>query len=484
MTPGALFEILSDSETCAVRLNAANIPAAPNSSSDCCRSGQREGGERTTDGASFGRWKSSKRSGLTGAPSFFRRDSMKSLYRLLLLCGLLLVFPGRLLAEDIIVGVSAAFTGTSRGLGIELYRGSMAYLEPFNRRGGIQGKKIAIRAYDDGYDPTPAIRNTIKLIDEDNVFLLMNYVGTPTVTRVLPLLKNYRKKHIYLFFPFTGAEPQRQPPYSDFVFNLRASYRDETEGLVDHFVRLGRKKIAVFYQADAYGRSGWEGVKKALERHALKINGEATYRRGTEFSASLKQQVDILKAAGPDAVVSIGSYAACAALIRDGRDSGWNVPIANVSFVGSEAMADLLLQLGKTRGVDYTGNLINSQVVPSYEDMSLPAVREYRHRMDAYGAKVPQAWSASDYQPLRYSFVSLEGFLNAKLLVQVLTNLGPAPVKDRIKDAVEAIRYMDLGIGSPISFRPDKHQGSNRVYYTTLDEQKFVPLTSWEQWRK
>ena len=159
---------------------------------------------------------------------------------------------------------------TSRALGIELYRGSMAYLEPVNRRGGIHGKKIVIRADDDGYDPTPAIRNTIKLVDDDDVFLLVNYVGTPTVTRVLPLLKNYRKKHVYLFFPFTGAQPQRQPPYSDFVFNLRASYQNETEGLVDHFVRVGRTKIAIFYQADAYGRGGWEGVKDALGRHGLR----------------------------------------------------------------------------------------------------------------------------------------------------------------------------------------------------------------------
>ena len=84
-----------------------------------------------------------------------------------------------------------------------------------NRAGGVHGRKIVIRAYDDSYNPIPAIRNTIKLIDDDNVFLLANYVGTPTVTRVLPLLKNYRKKHIYLFFPFTGAAPQREPPYSD-----------------------------------------------------------------------------------------------------------------------------------------------------------------------------------------------------------------------------------------------------------------------------
>jgi ABC-type branched-subunit amino acid transport system substrate-binding protein len=401
-----------------------------------------------------------------------------------LLCGLLLLVSGKVLAEDIVIGMSAAFTGPSRALGIELYRGSMAYLEPVNRSGGVHGRRIVIRTYDDRYDPTLAIRNTIKLVADDNVFLLANYVGTPTVTRVLPLLKSYRKNYTFLFFPLSGAAPQREPPYDDFVFNLRASYQNETEGLVDHFIRLGRTKIAIFYQADAYGRGGWAGVRNALERRGLRIKGEATYRRGTAFSASLKQQVDILKATGPDAIISIGSYAACAAFIRDARDSGWSVPIANVSFVGSAALADLLVELGNVNGRDYMSNLIDSQVVPSYEDLSLPAVREYRQRMDDYGAKVPPPWGASDYRPLPYSFVSFEGFLNAKLLVKILSDLGPVPTKDRIKETVENLRQFDLGIGGLISFGPKQHQGSDRVYYTTLDHGRFVPFVNWDQWAK
>lgn len=409
---------------------------------------------------------------------------MKRSHASSLLCGLLLLVSGEVLAEDIIIGMSAAFTGPSRVLGIELYRGSMAYLELVNREGGVHGRRIVFRAYDDRYDPTLAIRNTITLVDDDNVFLLANYVGTPTVTRVLPLLKSYRKNHTFLFFPFTGAAPQREPPYDDFVFNLRASYQDETEGLVEQFVRLGRTRIAIFYQADAYGRGGWEGIRNALGRHGLRIQGEATYRRGTAFSTSLKRQVDILKAASPDAIISIGSYAACAAFIRDARDSGWNVPVANVSFVGSVEMAALLVKLGSVTGRDYTSNLINSQVVPSYEDMSLPAVREYRQRMDEYGAKVPPPWSASDYRPLPYSFASFEGFLNAKLLVRILNDLGPIPAKNRIKETVENLRQIDLGIGEPISFGPKQHQGSDRVYYTTLHDGRFVPVASWDQWTK
>lgn len=172
-------------------------------------------------------------------------------------------------AKDIVIGMSAAFQGPSRVLGRELYQGSMAYIDHINATGGIAGRPIVIKAYDDGYDPVSAVENTLRLIERDKVLLLFDYVGTPTVTRVLPLLRTYRDQHVSLFFPYTGAQPQREAPYDRFVFNLRASYRQELAGLVDHFVRIGRKKIAVFYQVDAYGRSGWDGVRRALEKYAL-----------------------------------------------------------------------------------------------------------------------------------------------------------------------------------------------------------------------
>jgi ABC-type branched-subunit amino acid transport system substrate-binding protein len=193
--------------------------------------------------------------------------------------------------HEIRIGVSAAFRGPSRGQGAELYRGSMAYLAEVNGAGGVHGRTITVKAYDDGYQPDPAVQNTLQLILQDQVFLLFDYVGTPTVTRVLPLLKKYERLGFLLFFPFTGAQPQREPPYDRFAFNLRASYRQETAGLVDNFLAIGRARIAVFYQADAYGRSGWEGVRRALARRSGKIVAEATFTRGTKYTESLDRQV-------------------------------------------------------------------------------------------------------------------------------------------------------------------------------------------------
>ena len=382
------------------------------------------------------------------------------------------------------LGMSAPFTGPSRGLGIELYRGAQAYFDHVNGRGGVHGRPVVVRAYDDGYNPGPAIDNTVRLIDQDGVLLLFNYVGTPTTTRCLPLLRRDRDHSIFLFCPFTGAQPQRQPPYAEFVFNLRASYDQETAGLVNNLVRVGRKRIAVFYQIDAYGRNGWEGVRTALARHGLKMTGEATYRRGTTFEASLTEQVGILREGDPDAVICIGAYAACAAFVRDARDSGWEVPIANVSFVGSESLLELLRDAGRTTGTDYARGLVNSQVVPSYDDLALPAVREYRELMTRHQPLPPHQFARDGYKPGAHSFVSLEGFLNAKLLVAVLEKMGVPFERRRIRPAAESIRGLDLGTGEPLSFGPRNHQGSGRVYFTVVRDGRFMPLTDWEEWRK
>ena len=144
---------------------------------------------------------------------------------------------------------------------------------------------------------------------------------------------------------------------------------------------IGRHRVAVFYQADAYGRSGWDGIRKALKEKDLDIVAETTYRRGASFNESMHKQVEIIKRGRPDAIISVGAYEACAAFVRDARDAGINVPICNLSFVGSENMLELLDGLSHKTGKDYTGDLINSQTVPSYEDTSLPAVREYREAM-------------------------------------------------------------------------------------------------------
>jgi len=370
----------------------------------------------------------------------------------------------------IVIGMSCATSGHAQYLGKALSQGSSVYFDYVNRHGGIYGRPIQLIIKDDGYDPIRAVQNTVWFI-QNNVDLLYGFVGTPTVTRVLPLLKLYQDRPLYLFFPFTGAQPQREPPYGQFVYNLRASYQQETMGLVDHFVKLNRKRIAVFYQLDAYGRSGWNGIRKGLEKYGLDIAAEATYKRGSSFEASYMSPAKIIAASQPDAVITIGAYEACAGFIRDARDIGLDVPIANISFVNSESLLKLVLDHSQKTEKDYTLNLINSQVVPHYEDSHYPAVKEYQELMSGL------------HDPL-YGFVSFEGFLNAKLLVHILKKAGPDFDRKTIADAVQIIQNYDLGIHSPITFSRERRQGLDRVYYMTVYQERFVEIKDWSQWKK
>lgn len=381
--------------------------------------------------------------------------------------------------NQIVLGTSAAFSGPSRGLGIELYRGSTAYFTHVNQSGGLFGREIKQQLYDDSYQPDPAVTNTTQLMVEDDVFALFGYVGTPTVTRVLPLLKKFQDRKFMLMFPFTGAQPQREFPYGDFAFNLRASYRQETGGLVDNFVGIGRERIGVFYQADAYGRSGWAGVRAALSKYDLSMVGEATYRRGTKFTANLREQVEILKAFQPQAIICIGAYAACAAFLRDAVDGGLQVPIANLSFVGSENLLKLIDD-SQENSEDYTKFLVNSQVVPSYTDDTLPGVIEYNEFMSQYNPSVPEEFDDDQYTTFDRSFVSLEGFLNAKLMTEILRRVGGSPKRLNLEEAVFSIKDFDLGIGEPVSFDTNRRQGLDRVYYTVVENGVFVPLRNWK----
>ena len=377
------------------------------------------------------------------------------------------------------IGMSAPFRGTAAGLGTEFYRGAQAYYDDVNARGGVHGRAISVVSLDDHYEPTPCIKNTIQLLEREQVFVLSNYVGTPTLTRALPVIKRYADQQVVLVGNFTGAQPQRETPYVDQVFNIRASYRQEMMALVERFWALGARSFGVFYQIDAYGRSGTDGVARGLAARGAKITAEATYPRGAAFTDDMTPAVHALQKAGVDVVLCTGAYQGCGAFVRSARDAGFLVPISNVSFVGSDAMLKLLVQHGKNNGRNYTRALVNSQVVPSYDDASLPGVAEYRVLMDRHNPAVPETLRDPNYAPQRYSFISLEGFVNAKVIVEALRRAGPQPTRASLRQALESLRAFDLGIGAALTFGPERHQGLDSVYFTRVEGEHWVPIADW-----
>jgi ABC-type branched-subunit amino acid transport system substrate-binding protein len=220
-------------------------------------------------------------------------------------------------------------------------------------------------------------------------------------------------------------------------------------------------------------------VARGLALHGAKIVAEATYVRGAKFEDDMSPAVKALRQAGVEVVLCTGAYQGCGAFVRTARDLGWTVPISNVSFVGSDAMLALLRQHGNVTGHDYTAGLVNSQVVPSYDDTSLPAVVEYRALMERNAPPVPDALRDPKYAPQAFSFISLEGFINAKVIVEALRRAGPSPTRASLRAALESMRSVDLGIGAPLTFGPERHQGLDNVYFTRVENGRWVPINDW-----
>jgi ABC-type branched-subunit amino acid transport system substrate-binding protein len=340
-------------------------------------------------------------------------------------------------ADRILLAQSAPFTGPSAQLGIQFNLGARLFFDQLNAQGGVHRRPIELMKLDDGYEPDRCAENTRKLIAEDPV-ALFGYIGTPTSVAALPLATAAK---VPLVAPFTGAMALRQP-LNRYAFHLRASYNDETELIVKQLTSLGLQKIAVFYQNDAYGKAGLDGVNLAMSSRNMKPIAQATVERN---SLAVETAVKALVAAQPDAIVQIGAYKACAAFIRQSRKAGFGGTFFNVSFVGTQALAD---ELGK----DAAGIAV-SQVMPSPYNASRPITREFQAAVKKGGA---------DYQ-VNYS--SMEGYLAAKVLAEGLRR--GKPTREGVVAGLESIASEDFG-GFMVTFSPTDHVASKFVELSML----------------
>jgi branched-chain amino acid transport system substrate-binding protein len=376
---------------------------------------------------------------------------------------------------EVVLGQPAAFSGPSAGLGVEMWRGATAAFTEANQR-GVNGRRIRLVLADDGYEADKAAGAVAELIRGHGVFALFGGVGTPTIVKALPVLLNYfQSDHVFYFSNFTGAQPQRDDPYRAAVFNVRASYRQEAKTLVEAFIAVGRRKIGIFVQNDAYGASGRDAVSRALRDYDLLVVGDTTYPRGQKYQVSTAPQVEALRKAGAEAVIAVGAYQACGAFVRDARNAGWTVPIANVSFVGSDQMLDLLLAEPSTP--DLLDNLVNSQVVPSYNDLEVPLVRDYRAAMDRFKPTAPTGIGDGSYRALRaYSFGSLEGYVSARAFLEVLQQTGKDLNRKSFYATAESMGRFDLGLGEPGELSPRRHQIFDKVWLTHATRKGWMPI--------
>jgi len=351
--------------------------------------------------------------------------------------------------NEIIIGSSSALGGHASVLGTETIHGSLAYINEINEQGGVHGRKIRLITYDDQYDPPKTVSNTQRLISKDKVFALFDYVGTPTSVKIIDIVHN---AGIPALGFFTGAEALRTP-YRPYMFHVRDSYYSEAEGAIAYFVdKLGLQKIAVMYQEDAFGLAVLTGVQMALERRNNETVATATYIRGT---MDVEKAVKIIKSSGAEAVVMVGTYSPLAKFIKKSHDSGFSPYFHTVSFVGSEAFAREIIEGQKIDPAQYD-RIIVTQVVPSPFSDELPGVKEYLQLINKH------------YPNDKPTFVALEGFINAKVLVKALQNTGRDLTRAKFIASLESMYNYDAGIGKGITYSKLDHSGLKGIYYSKV----------------
>lgn len=346
--------------------------------------------------------------------------------------------------KEIRIGMANALSGPASGLGVNLKAGAEAYLARVNAEGGVHGRKLVLVSADDGYEPEKSAQATRKLIEQDKVFALFGYVGTPTSAAAVPLAS---RASVPYLFPFTGAEFLRNP-VNKWVFNVRASYFDETETMIERLTKdAAASRIALFIQDDAFGEAGKAGVNRALHKRGMKVAEEARYKRNT---VEVDEGLARIKAAAPDAVIFVGTYKPFAVIVKKARAAGIKAKFMTVSFIGT---ADFI----REAGADGDGVYI-TQVMPSPDNTSAPLVKQFQQDMKG--------------GPVNYS--SLEGYADAAVLVAALNKAGANPGRAAFVSALESLSA-DLG-GLKVAFSATSHQGARDVFLTVVRGGKAVPV--------
>ncbi|MBN8453349.1 ABC transporter substrate-binding protein [Accumulibacter sp.] len=345
--------------------------------------------------------------------------------------------------KSILIGMTAPFSGPSGPYGLDMKMVINAYFRQLNDAGGVHGRRLDLRSLDDGYETERTVANTRALIAQEQVFALLGFYGSSPTTAAMNEVFGVAK--VPLVGTISGADSLRQSPRDHpnnrYMFNVRASYANETEAIVNQLVSLGFKSIAVFYQNDGFGKSGLEGVLAALRKHNQVPSAVATVERN---SADVSGAVQTIAKANPQAVIMVTLYKASAAFVREMRKAKQNPQFMTLSPVG----ADLLVEeLGsEARGIGI------SQVMPYPWNDTLPIVREYQKLLG---------------KQAKPSYYGIEAYAMAKVLVEALRKAGKEPTREKLVAALESMQNHDLG-GYRVSYSPTDRTGSRFVDLTVI----------------
>jgi ABC-type branched-subunit amino acid transport system substrate-binding protein len=350
--------------------------------------------------------------------------------------------PAGINAQRVLIGQSTPLTGANAELGNDIRNGALAYFRKANEAGGVHGRKIELLSLDDANQVSRAEENTKKLVEDEGVFALFGYASATLSRPALPFVEKHK---VPFLAPFTGADPMRV--FHKYVYNMRGSYAEELEKIVDHFAPLGVKRFAIVHYDDVVGKENFTAVDRALKKRGLAAVSVAAFkdRAKPDIDAGVKE----IAAGKPDVVILTTLYKATADFVRVAQKTGLGAQMASNSFPGASPLAKELGKQGE--------GFIVATVVPPPTKRSLPLVKEYQQAIELQTGKK------------EFSFTSLESYIGAKVMVEALKRAGPKPTREAFMHALDNLKDFDVG-GYSVNFAPDNHNGSSFVELTVIGE--------------
>jgi len=348
-------------------------------------------------------------------------------------------------SNEVVLGQSVYLTGALAELGNDFTNGANAYFRKINDAGGVHGRKVRVVTRDDAYDPQRALGVVHEL--EKKVFALFQFAGTGTVREVSAVAAARQ-------IPLVAAVatgPRLRAEHNPYTWYVRAGSTEELEAIVNHLMTVGNKRVATVHVDAPYGTEGLEAVQAIVARKGGHLVASAVMKTTGEGADQAARE---LPAAGPQAVVMITVPAASKAFISAAKQ---------VRLRSTLYSLNAGLPIGAMRDLgQHAHGVIVTQVMPSIERQAIPVVREYRQDYLAAGHT-------------GFSSASLEGYINAMVMVEALRRAGSNPTRPALARALDSMDSYDVG-GFKVQYSNADHGGSRAVELSigSVNGEKFI----------
>jgi branched-chain amino acid transport system substrate-binding protein len=350
-------------------------------------------------------------------------------------------------ATEIRIGNTAPQSGPLAVLGAPL-KAVAAYFKKVNAEGGVNGRRINLISYDDGYNPAKTVELTRRLVEEDKVLLIFASVGTAQNAAIQNYLNSNKVPHLFVQ---SGASRWDDPANFPWTMGSFPSYQTEARIYAQYLMKAHPDgKIAVLYQNDDYGRDFLKGLKDGL-RDKLPVIAEASYQLA---DTSLNAQIGTLKASGADILVDASTARFTVMAIRRMAEIGWK-PVHVVNYISVPYIS--------IPGLDNEGILSGAFLknVGDGQWKDDPGMQEYLAFMDKYYPEGDKGSVGNVY-----------GYMLVQTMVQVLKQCGDDLTRENVMRQAANLDNLQLG-----ALLPGIVMNTSAADYSPLEQLQMMRFT-------